>query len=174
MSIKNYIAVLFVGSAALAAGFAACYGQTNSADSAPPEVQAAYQQLDTAMDQRDDSAILAAFAPNMIYIDSSGKVHTRDQIAEHIRLGNAMSQSVDSVTTIESAHVQASGTTVGLVRKEMVTVVNAKTGVLNTIAMVKNVRDHWIETGGVWKINRERVLSSYTELNGQPVKGVTI
>jgi ketosteroid isomerase-like protein len=175
MRLTTSLAVLLVGLAACASGFTACYGQTNSSDSgAPAEIQAAYQKMDSQYDQRDSSAVLTWYAPTLVLLDAGGKSYTRDQLAAHMAIESRMSQSIDSTTTIQSAHVQASGTTVVFTHKMSITTVSPKTGVLNTIQTSVNARDHWIEVGGSWKINRERILSASVEVNGQLVKGMSM
>jgi len=52
--------------------------------------------------------------------------------------------------------------------------IDPKTRILDTIVTSVTARDHWIEIGGSWKINRERVMSSFVAVNGQEIKGMVL
>jgi len=167
LRVTRIIALFCVVGGAIAASFG-LPSPAVAQSSAPPDIVAAYQTIDGALAQLDPEPQLKLYAPNAVFIDESGHIHNFAQVAASIRAQEKATQSAESTITLGTVIVQKSGVTVPISQKLDITRIDPKTGVLNTTILTLNERDHWVEVGGVWKINRERVISAFGETNGQP------
>jgi hypothetical protein len=142
---------------------ALCFADT------PPAIQDAYTNMDQLLAQRDAEGILKMFTWNATFFDGNGVALTRAQVANSIRREIRGTQSIASTTTVQNATQAPDGVTTTIQQKISSTNISPKTGILNTIYTVITERDHWVQIGSAWKINRSRIVSSYVEKNGTVV-----
>ncbi len=144
--------------------------QARAAD-APAPIQAAYKAMDKALDQRNADAYAKWYMPGGFALMGGSKNHMPLAAAmqgEHETV--LESQSVDSRSIIETADVQPDGTTVTLKRTLSITRIHPGTAILENEVIHVRAREHWINRGGKWQINRMRLLDFSQVVNGKIVK----
>ncbi len=153
----------------LVAGFtsANAFGQGTASQS---DIQARYDQLDNILVHQDAAAAMKYYAPSLKFMDMMGKPMTYAQYGPYLAQEIRGAQSVSSKTTIQTFAAASDGATATVKEIIELTMINPKTVFLDTIQGTVMERDHWIEVGGEWKINRARVLSYSFMTNGKSMK----
>jgi ketosteroid isomerase-like protein len=157
--IRFCAAALFAGFLALTPTMSRAYAD------APPEIVDAYQQMDSTVDQRDPESLLKFYTWNAIFLTPTGAPVSRAQIADNLRSAVRASQSIDSNTTIDDAEAGTDGVTATVTQKVVYTEIDPGSQILYTTFATTQMRDHWVQVGGGWRINRSRVISASRTTN---------
>ena len=115
-------------------------------------LQARYAAMKTAMAERNSKAIAALLAPDFISIDSSGQSENASEMIQEVD-GLPKDPSKVSTTTLLSIKVAGNSAVVDQ-RYEMRTIKTAADGSKDSIRLITLSTDTWVNSNGVWLLQK--------------------
>ncbi len=137
-----------------------------------PDIQAMCAQLDDAWNHIDATAAARFYAPSMVLLNQKGKPTNAKLINQTMDTYFKRAQSVVSRRIVKSSQTDGTGVAATVKWTMDITAINPKSGDLDTVQTSVTERQHWTQIGGEWKIDRVRLLDTYMQVDGKPVKPI--
>jgi hypothetical protein len=132
-------------------------------------IQAAYRQMDRAVDRKDLKTLYRFYDPTYVgYTLQGGQKDLETSRAEAEAFIPHVLRSSSS-TVVLSASPQGSGVVVTDRTRSTLLVVNPNTHQHMVLKQDETDRDYWVRETGGWKIRQERTLALSASLNGRSI-----
>jgi ketosteroid isomerase-like protein len=138
------------------------------AQTAPKDIQAYYTRCAQAMEKRDVAAVTKLFAPNIVAVDTKGRVMKSDQVIQSTAMALSMLSNVRMRFTILSATVKGNRATVlndVLLSGDMT---NPQTHKTSKMVTKQHCKDVLVKSAAGWRMEKTTTLKETTTIDGKP------